>query len=155
MPDTAKYLINARISADGVVERNDVVGAVFGQTEGLLGDDLDLRDLQESSKVGRIDVGIDSEGGQSFGHLTIATSLDKVETAILAAGLETIDRVGPCRADLEVTGIEDVRAAKRREVVDRAKELLAEAFQGRGGPALHPRRGHGRVRGAPRRPERR
>ena len=130
MPDTAKYLINARISADGVVERNDVVGAVFGQTEGLLGDDLDLRDLQESSKVGRIDVGIDSEGGQSFGHLTIATSLDKVETAILAAGLETIDRVGPCRADLEVTGIEDVRAAKRREVVDRAKELLVEAFQG-------------------------
>jgi len=130
MPDTAKYLIHARISADGVVERNDVVGAVFGQTEGLLGDDLDLRDLQDSSKVGRIDVEIDSEGGQSFGHLTIATSLDKVETAILAAGLETIDRVGPCRADLEVTRIEDVRAAKRREVVDRAKELLAEAFQG-------------------------
>ncbi|WP_276258523.1 DNA primase DnaG [Haloglomus litoreum] len=130
MPDTAKYLIHARISADGVVERNDVVGAVFGQTEGLLGDDLDLRDLQESSKVGRIDVEIDSEGGQSFGHLTIATSLDKVETAILAAGLETIDRVGPCRADLEVTSIEDVRAAKRREVVDRAKELLGEAFEG-------------------------
>jgi DNA primase len=130
MPDTAKYLIHARISADGVVERNDVVGAVFGQTEGLLGDDLDLRDLQESSKVGRIDVEIDSEGGQSFGHLTIATSLDKVETAILAAGLETIDRVGPCRADLEVTSIEDVRAAKRREVVDRAKELLTEAFEG-------------------------
>jgi DNA primase len=130
MPDTAKYLIHARISADGVVERNDVVGAVFGQTEGLLGDDLDLRDLQESSKVGRIDVEIDSEGGQSFGHLTIATSLDKVETAILAAGLETIDRVGPCRADLEVTSIEDVRAAKRREVVDRAKELLGDAFEG-------------------------
>jgi 5S rRNA maturation endonuclease (ribonuclease M5) len=130
MPDTAKYLIHARISADGVVERNDVVGAVFGQTEGLLGDELDLRDLQDSSKVGRIDVEIDSEGGQSFGHLTIATSLDKVETAVLAAGLETIDRVGPCRADLEVTSIEDVRAAKRREVVDRATELLTDAFEG-------------------------
>jgi DNA primase len=130
MPDTAKYLIHARITADGVVERNDVVGAVFGQTEGLLGDDLDLRDLQESSKVGRIDVEIDSEGGQSFGHLTIATSLDQVETAILAAGLETIERVGPCRADLEITRIEDVRAAKRREVVDRAKQLLADAFEG-------------------------
>ena len=130
MQDTAKYLVHADITTDGVVERSDVVGAVFGQTEGLLGDDLDLRDLQESSKVGRIDVEIDSEGGQSFGHLTIATSLDKVETAILAAGLETIDRVGPCRADLEITSIEDVRAAKRREVVDRAKELLAEVFQG-------------------------
>ena len=128
MDDTAKYLIHARIAADGVVERSDVVGAVFGQTEGLLGDELDLRDLQQSSKVGRIDVEISSENGQSFGTLTIATSLDKAETAVLGASLETIERVGPCRATIEVTSIEDVRAAKRRAVVDRAKELLATAF---------------------------
>jgi len=128
MDDTTKYLIHARIAANGIVERSDVVGAVFGQTEGLLGDELDLRDLQQSSKVGRIDVEISSENGQSFGTLTIATSLGKAETAILAASLETIDRVGPCRADIEVTTIEDIRAAKRREIVDRAKELLATAF---------------------------
>ena len=128
MDETTKYLIHARIAASGVVERSDVVGAVFGQTEGLLGDELDLRDLQQSSKVGRIDVQIRSENGQSFGTLTIATSLDKAETAILGASLETIERVGPCRADIEVSEIEDVRAAKRREVVDRAKELLATAF---------------------------
>ena len=128
MEDTTKYLIHARIAANGIVERSDVVGAVFGQTEGLLGDELDLRDLQESSKVGRIDVEISSENGQSFGELTIATSLAKAETAILAASLETINRVGPCRADIEVTAIEDIRAAKRREIVDRAKELLATAF---------------------------
>ena len=128
MDDTAKYLIHARIAADGVVERSDVVGAVFGQTEGLLGDELDLRDLQQSSKVGRIDVEISSENGQSFGELTIATSLDKAETAVLGASLETIERVGPCRATIEISSIEDVRAAKRRAVVDRAKELLATAF---------------------------
>ncbi|WP_248895940.1 DNA primase DnaG [Haloplanus halobius] len=128
MDDTAKYLIHASIAADGVVERSDVVGAVFGQTEGLLGDELDLRDLQQSSKVGHIDVQIDSENGQSFGHITIASSLDKVETAILAASLETIDRVGPCQASVEVTDIEDVREAKRRKVIDRAKELLAGSF---------------------------
>ncbi|WP_338737730.1 DNA primase DnaG [Haloplanus salilacus] len=128
MDDTAKYLIHASTAADGVVERSDVVGAVFGQTEGLLGDDLDLRDLQQSSKVGRIDVQIDSENGQSFGRITIATNLDKVETAILAASLETIDRVGPCQASVEVTDIEDVREAKRRKVIDRAKELLAGSF---------------------------
>ena len=128
MEDTAKYLIHVTIAADGVVERSDVVGAVFGQTEGLLGDELDLRDLQESSKVGRIDVAIQSENGQSFGEITVASSLDKVETAILAAALETISRVGPCRASVEVTSIEDVRAAKRRKVVDRAKELLADGF---------------------------
>ncbi|WP_423750790.1 DNA primase DnaG [Salinirarus marinus] len=130
MDDTAKYLIHASITADGVVERSDVVGAVFGQTEGLLGDELDLRDLQQSSKVGRIDVEVDSENGQSFGHITIASSLDRVETSILAASLETITRVGPCQSVVEVTDIEDVREAKRREVVERAKELLAESFDG-------------------------
>ncbi|WP_255191799.1 DNA primase DnaG [Natronobeatus ordinarius] len=128
MEDTSKYLIHANVIADGVVERSDVVGAIFGQTEGLLGDELDLRDLRQSQKVGRIDVSISSTHGQSHGHLTIATSLDKVETATLAASLETITRVGPCRAELEVAEIEDVRAAKRKEVVERAKELLETAF---------------------------
>jgi len=128
MQDTAKYLVHADITADGVVERSDVVGAVFGQTEGLLGDELDLRELQDASKVGRIDVEIDSENGQSFGRITIATSLDQVETAILGAALETIERVGPCRSTIEVRKIEDVRAAKRREVVERAKSLLGTAF---------------------------
>ncbi|PSQ60457.1 MAG: DNA primase, partial [Halobacteriales archaeon SW_9_67_25] len=102
MQDSAKYLIHADIRASGVVERSDVVGAIFGQTEGLLGDDLDLRDLQESSKVGRIDVEIDSEAGRSYGTVTIASGLDRVETAVLAAALETIDRIGPCRAEFEI-----------------------------------------------------
>ena len=128
MQDTAKYLVHADITADGIVERSDVVGAVFGQTEGLLGDELDLRELQDASKVGRIDVEIDSQNGQSFGRITIATSLDRVETAILGAALETIDRVGPCRSTIEIREIEDVRAAKRREVVERAKTLLTEGF---------------------------
>ncbi|MFB6135486.1 MAG: DNA primase DnaG [Halobacteriaceae archaeon] len=128
MDDSAKYLIHADITADGVVERSDVVGAVFGQTEGLLGDELDIRDLQQSSRLGRIDVEVESENGRSFGQLTIASNLDRVETAILAAALETIERVGPCRASVAVRRIEDVRAAKRREVIDRATELLATAF---------------------------
>ncbi len=130
MYDTAKYLIHANITAKGVVERSDVVGAIFGQTEGLLGDELDLRDLQDSSKVGRIDVEISSESGQSFGTVTIASGLDQVETAILGASLETIERVGPCRAAVEVDRIEDVRAAKRRQIVERAKTLLGSAFDG-------------------------
>ncbi|WP_256296936.1 DNA primase DnaG [Haloarchaeobius salinus] len=128
MEDTSKYLIHATVTADGVVERSDVVGAIFGQTEGLLGDELDLRELQQSSKVGRIDVEIESDAGRSHGSVTIATSLDKVATATLAAALESLTRVGPCKATLEVEDIEDVRAAKRRRVVERAKELLATAF---------------------------
>jgi DNA primase (bacterial type) len=126
--ESAKYIIRATIAANGVVERSDVVGAIFGQTEGLLGKELDLRDLQDSSKVGRIDVDIESENGQSFGDVLVSSSLDRVETAILGASLETITRVGPCRATIEVDRIEDVRAAKRRQVVDRARELLSDSF---------------------------
>ncbi len=128
MEDTAKYLIHAEFVADGIIERTDVVGAVFGQTEGLLGDELELRDLQESSKLGRIDVEVESTGGQSQGTITIASSLDRVETATLAAALEAIERIGPSHASVETQRIEDVRAAKRRDVVERAKELLATAF---------------------------
>lgn len=126
MQDSAKYLIHAQFRASGVVERSDVVGAIFGQTEGLLGEQLDLRDLQESSKVGRIAVEMSTEEGQSHGTVTIASGLDRVETAVLAAGLETIERIGPCRSEFEVSNLEDARAAKRREVVSRATDLLAD-----------------------------
>jgi DNA primase len=128
MEDTAKYLIHATFTADGVVERSDVVGAIFGQTEGLLGEELDLRELQQSSKVGRIDVEVDVTRGQTEGTITIASGLDRVATATLAASLETLTRIGPCQARCEVADIEDVRAAKRRRVVERAKELLNSAF---------------------------
>jgi DNA primase len=123
---TTKYVIHARIETSGVVERPDVVGAIFGQTEGLLGDALDLRELQKTCRIGRIKVDIKQEHGKSTGTILIPSSLDKVDTAIIAASLETIDRVGPCEATIKVEKIEDVREAKRKFVIDRAKEILAE-----------------------------
>ncbi|MDD1754169.1 MAG: DNA primase DnaG [Methanothrix sp.] len=126
--DTTKYVIYADITAEGIVERPDVVGAIFGQTEGLLGSDLDLRDLQKTGRLGRIDVQITSSGGKSSGTISIPSSFDKVETAILAAALETIDRVGPCIAHIGVNRIEDVRASKRKYVIERAKRILVEMF---------------------------
>ena len=125
---TTKYLIYAQIDASGVVERPDVVGAIFGQTEGLLGDDLDLRELQRTGRIGRISVTVNSKNGRSRGTITIPSSLDKIETSILGASLETIDRVGPCEARITVTKIEDVRTLKRNYVVDRAKELVRSMF---------------------------
>ncbi len=128
-PTTIKYLIKARITADGVVEKPDVVGAIFGQTEGLLGEELDLRDLQKSGRIGRIEVNIDSKKGKSEGEITVPSSLDKVETVILASALETIDRVGPCKADIRVEKVEDVRVAKRNKIIERSKKLLIEILK--------------------------
>ncbi len=129
MDDPAKYLIHATVTANGVVERSDVVGAVYGQTEGLLGDEIDIRALQEAERIGRIEVDIESAAGRSSGEITIASDIDRVETAVLAAALETIERVGPARATVAVERIEDVRAAKRRAIVERARELLSDGFE--------------------------
>ncbi|MBA3045158.1 MAG: DNA primase [Candidatus Thermoplasmatota archaeon] len=128
-PNTTKYLIRANISADGVVEKPDVVGAIFGQTEGLLGDELDLRDLQKGGRIGRIEVDVNSTKGKSEGVVEIPSGLDQVETAILASALETIDRVGPCKARVKILGIEDVRVKKRDTIIERAKELLSNMLE--------------------------
>ena len=128
-PATTKYMIKATIRADGVIEKSDVVGAIFGQTEGLLGDELDLRELQRSARVGRIEVELESKNGKSQGTITLPTSLDKVETVILAAAFESIDRVGPCKATIEAEEVEDVRVARRKQVIERAKVLLNKVLE--------------------------
>lgn len=126
---TTKYIIHAEMSANGMVERPDVVGAIFGQTEGLLGEELDLRELQKTGRIGRIKVSVNPQKGKTPGTITIPSSLDMVETAILGASLETIDRIGPCEAKINVLKIEDVRSTKRTYVVDRAKEILQKIME--------------------------
>jgi len=128
-PSTTKYMIQARMEAEGIVEKPDVVGAVFGQTEGLLGEELDLRDLQKGGRIGRIEVDVQSKKGRSEGLIYIPSSLDQVETSILAAALETIDRVGPCKATIKVEKVEDVRVTKRNKIIERARALLSSMVE--------------------------
>lgn len=123
-PVSTKYIIDAEIQIEGLVEKPDVIGAIFGQTEGFLGQDLELRELQRSGKVGRIEVNIETNNGKSSGHILIPCSLDKAETAIIAASLETIERIGPCNSKVKIGRIEDIRVSKRDFVIARAKELL-------------------------------
>ena len=123
-PVAAKYIIHASIDIEGVVDRPDVIGAIFGQTEGLLGSDLELRELQKSGRIGRIEVNTEIRSGKTSGTIDIPSSMDKAETAIIAAALEIIQRIGPCNAKIQAQSIEDVRVSKRAFVVERAKELL-------------------------------
>ena len=125
-PVSAKYIIHTSINIEGVVDGPDVIGAIFGQTEGLLGNDLELRELQRNGRIGRIEVKHDIRGGKTSGNIIVPSSLDKAETAIIAASLETIQRIGPCNARVKVEKIEDVRVSKRQFVIERAKELLKE-----------------------------
>jgi DNA primase len=121
---TIKYVIHARFDIEGVVEKPDVIGAVFGQTEGLFGPELDLRELQKTGRIGRIEIDLHSKNDRTFGTITIPTSLDRVSTALIAASVESINRVGPCQAKVSLDKIEDIREARRKIIIDRAKEIL-------------------------------
>jgi len=123
-PVSIKYIIYAKFEAEGTVEKPDVIGALFGQTEGLLGSDLELRELQKEGKIGRIDVNLKAENGKTLGEIEIPSSIDKAETTIIAAALETIERIGPSDAKIEIERIEDVRGNKREYIIERAKKLL-------------------------------
>jgi len=121
---TTKYMIVARFEVEGVVEKPDVIGAIFGQTEGLFGPDLDLRELQKSGRIGRIEIQIESKQDRTAGVITIPSSLDKTSTAIIAAAVQSVDRIGPCIAKVTLDKVSDIREDKRRQILDKAKDIL-------------------------------
>ncbi|MCC6040857.1 MAG: DNA primase [Desulfurococcaceae archaeon] len=120
----AKYLVKAVITVDGIVEKHDIIGAIFGQTEGLFGEEFDLQTLQDKGRVGRIQVNVKVQGGKTQGEILIPCNLDKVETALLAAMVESVDRVGPYDAEIKVVDIVDLRIEKTKRIINRAVELL-------------------------------
>ncbi len=123
-PISIKYIIHAKFEASGAIEKPDIIGAVFGQTEGLLGEELEMRELQKSGKIGRIEASIEYGDGKTFGEIEVPTAMDKTETAIIAAALETIERVGPTDTKITIENIEDVRGSKRDYILERAKKLM-------------------------------
>lgn len=128
-PVSIKYMIHASFSAEGALEKPDIIGAIFGQTEGLLGADLEMRELQKEGKIGRIEVDVERSDKRTVGKIQIPTALDQSETTLIAAAVETIDRIGPCDAQIEVERIEDVRGSKRDYILERAKKLM-QGIQG-------------------------
>ena len=131
-PVSIKYMIYASFASQGPVEKPDVIGAIFGQTEGLLGTEIEMRELQKEGKIGRIEVELKTIDGGTVGEIKLPSALDKSETTIIAATLETIDKIGPSESKVTVTKIEDVRGSKRDYIIERAKALLEGLDSGEG-----------------------
>jgi len=123
-PVSIKYMIHATFTAEGALEKPDIIGAIFGQTEGLLGSDLEMRELQKEGKIGRIEVELERSDKRTTGQIQVPTALDQSETTLIAAAMETIERIGPCDSQIEVEKIEDVRGSKRDYIIERAKKLM-------------------------------
>ncbi len=118
-----KYHVKLSYEVDGLVERADLIGAIFGQTEGLLGPEMNLNELQRVSKVGRIEVNAKSTANTTSGDVLIPMSTDIDTCALIAASIESIDKVGPFDCSFRLDAIDDVRAAKKDDIVKRAKEI--------------------------------
>ena len=125
-PTSIKYMIHASFRVEGALEKPDIIGAIFGQTEGLLGSDLEMRELQKEGKIGRIEVEIERKDKITMGKIQVPTALDQSETTLIAAAIETIEKIGPCDAQVDVERIEDVRGSKREYIIERAKKLMLE-----------------------------
>lgn len=121
---STKYMILAGFEAEGMIEKPDVIGALFGQTEGLLGEELELREIQKEGKMGRIEVELENRGGKTTGTIKIPSALDKTETTLIAAAIETIEKIGPSLTKIKIEKIQDVREDKRSFILERAKALL-------------------------------
>ncbi len=126
MPSTGivKYHVKLSFDVDGLVEKADIIGAIFGQTEGLLGPEMNLNELQKVSKVGRIEVNTTATSTQTNGDALLPMSTDITTAALIAAAIESIDKVGPFTAHFKLEAIDDVRSAKKKEIVDRAKAIV-------------------------------
>lgn len=120
-----KYNVKLKFEVEGIVEKTDVIGAMFGQTENLFGDEFDLRELQDKGRLGRIIVEIRTKGGKSEGEVIIPSNLDKIETALIAAMIESVDKVGPYNSKFELVEIEDIREEKLKKIIERAKNILS------------------------------
>jgi len=118
-----KYHVKLSFDVDGLVERADIIGAIFGQTEGLLGPEMNLNELQRVSKIGRIEVDISSTESTTSGNVLLPMSTDIDTCALIAAAIESIDKVGPFDCKFKLNSIDDVRASKKEDIVKRAKEI--------------------------------
>ena len=124
LPETiVKYLAKLSFEIDGAVDKADIIGAIFGQTEGLFGPEMNLNELQKNWKVGRIEITIESQNGKAGGSVTIPMSTDISTVSLISAAVEQIDKVGPCSSKFKLLSIDDVRAVKRNAIVERAKEI--------------------------------
>jgi DNA primase len=121
-----KYHVKLKFEVDGLVEKADIIGAIFGQTEGLLGPEMNLNELQKVSKVGRIEVNVETKGNMTKGDALIPMSTDISTAALIAAAIESIDKVGPFPAKFGLVGIDDIRAIKKKVIVDRAKKIVQD-----------------------------
>src|SRR5919109_778871 len=128
LPNTGivKYHVKLKFEVDGLVEKADIIGAIFGQTEGLLGPEMNLNELQKVSKVGRIEVNVETKGNMTKGDALIPMSTDISTAALIAAAIESIDKVGPFPAKFVLVGIDDIRAIKKKVIVDRAKKIVQD-----------------------------
>jgi DNA primase len=120
-----KYVLTFSFEIDGIVDKSDIIGAIFGQTEGIFGPSFDLREMARTGKIGRITpVNVEVKNRKTTGILKVTTGKEIESAALIAALIESVDQVGPYKARFKFKQIIDAREEKIRGIVRRALEIL-------------------------------
>lgn len=127
-PNSEKYIIRILVEVDRKVNKDDIIGAIFGQTEGLISADMNLRELQSRGEIGRIEPEgeLTYHGDKTIAVFRLASNTTLERTVIIAAAIETVDKVGSSKASFKVDKIIDVREEKKNKIKTRAKELIKQ-----------------------------
>lgn len=64
--------------------------------------------------------------GKSYGTIIVPTGLDQATASLLAATIESIERVGPFKCKIKLSAFEDIREERKKRIIKRAKEILSE-----------------------------
>ncbi len=121
-----KYTIYIKFKVKGIVNEKDIMKGIFKGMEGLLGAELEMRELQKEGEIGKIEIDLKKRSKITTGDIKITTDLDQAETTLIGAAMETIDRIGKIECEMEFERIEDVRANKRDYIIRKAKEIMRE-----------------------------
>ena len=115
----------------GRAEKHDVLGALYGYTKEISNDNpdmpVDLSLLQNEEKIDRIAVNLNKEEGDE--HLKgsiqipIHSNMDEENLSYLAAALELLDQVGPTKAEINISSIDDVREERKSNIEARAASI--------------------------------
>ena len=68
---------------------------------------MNLQELQKTWKIGRIEINLTSRDDKTDGNVVIPLSTDMSTAALIAAAVESVEKVGPCLAHFKLNKIDE------------------------------------------------
>jgi DNA primase len=123
------FTVYFTVDIDGIREKHDIVGTIFGQTEAILPSELNLKNLYRYGKIGHVTTSLEHKNGITLGSIFFPRDLNKLDMSLIVAAIESIERIGVSKAKIVFDQIKNNLEDKIKKVQERANEIF-EKLQG-------------------------